>query len=86
MLALQKDPARRYSSVDLVAGDVRRYLENRPVVARGNAFGNQLSKFIRRHRLSTAAAVAAALAMVVSVVLIERNQRSAAVEFQGGFE
>lgn len=80
MLALQKDPARRYSSVDLLAADVRRYLENRPVVARGNAFGNQVSKFIRRHRFSTAAAVAAALAMVVSVVLIERNERSAAVE------
>jgi serine/threonine protein kinase len=80
MLALQKDPARRHSSVDLLAADVRRYLENWPVVARGNAFGNQVSKFIRRHRFSTAAAVAAALAMVVSVVLIEPNERSAAVE------
>ena len=59
MLTLQKDPARRYSSVDLLAADIRRYLDNRPVLARGNTVSDRVSKFVRRHRLATAASAAA---------------------------
>src|SRR5437660_2059732 len=68
MLALQKDPARRYSSVDLLAADIQRYLDHRPVRARGNALAYQIGKFIRRHRFSTAASVAASLTLVASVI------------------
>jgi hypothetical protein len=76
MLALQKDPARRYASVDLLAADIRRHLEDRPVLARGKTVADRVTKFVRRHRLATAACALAALAVVVSAVLLARNERA----------
>lgn len=76
MLALQKEPTRRYSSVELLAADVRRYLENRPVLASGSAPTVRVAKFVRRNRLATAVSVAVALAIIMSTVLIARNQRA----------
>jgi len=76
MRALQKDPARRYSSVDQFAADLRRHLENRPVLARGNTLSDRVMKFVRRHRLATAASVVALIAVVASVALLARNERA----------
>ena len=36
--ALRKEPERRYASVDQLADDIRRYLDGRPVTARGDDF------------------------------------------------
>jgi serine/threonine-protein kinase len=74
MLALQKDPSRRYSSVDLLAADVRRYLEDRPVLARGNAVPDRVNKFIRRNRMASAASLAALLAVVAGLLVIQRGE------------
>jgi hypothetical protein len=78
MLALQKDPTRRYSSVDLLAADVRRYLEDRPVIARGNALADRVRKYVRRHRLATTASIAASLVVVAGAAVIARNERALA--------
>lgn len=74
MLALQKDPSRRYSSVDLLAADLRRYLEYRPVLARGNAVPDRVNKFIRRNRMASAASLAALLAVVAGLLVIQRGE------------
>jgi serine/threonine-protein kinase len=76
MLALQKEPARRYSSVDLLAADVQRYLDNRPVRARGSSPIDHVVKFARRRPGTCAAAALAALAIATGVVLAERNARA----------
>ena len=75
LLALQKDPGRRYSSVDLFAADIRRHLGDQPVLARGNTVLDRVSKFVRRHRLATAACAAGFLAVVVAVALLARSER-----------
>jgi hypothetical protein len=80
MLALQKDPTRRYSSVDLLAADVRRHLEHRPVRARGNAPVDRVGKFIRRHRVATATCIAALLAVAGVAVFIARDERALATQ------
>lgn len=59
--ALRKEPAARYASVENLADDLRRHLENRPVLARQGNFGYFLGKYVRRHRF----ALGAAAAMVV---------------------
>ena len=56
--ALAKEPERRYGSVEALAGDLRRHLAGLPVAARGDSFGYRAAKFLRRHRLTVAAAVA----------------------------
>jgi len=48
--ALEKDPARRYGSVDQLAQDLRRHLDGLPVLARGRSTAYLVSRFVRRHR------------------------------------
>jgi len=48
--ALQHDPARRYSSAAEFAGDLRRHLEHRPVLARPDSFGERVRRTIARMR------------------------------------
>jgi tetratricopeptide (TPR) repeat protein len=59
--ALRKEPARRYASVEQLSEDIRRYLEGRPVRARGDSVGYRSFKFVKRN----AAGVGAMAALVV---------------------
>lgn len=75
LMALRKDPAARYSSVDLLDADIAAWLEGRPVVARGHALAYPLRKWISRHRLAAAALLGAlVLAMGYTLVLIHQNR------------
>lgn len=65
---LEKDPSHRYASVEALAGDLRRFLEGRPITARPGGVLYRSRKFVRRHRmLSAACAVALLYAGTVSV-------------------
>ena len=64
MMALRKEPQRRYPSVEALADDIRRYLEGRPVTARRATAGYRAGKFVSRH----VAGVAAAAAVVILLV------------------
>jgi serine/threonine-protein kinase len=64
MMALRKEPQRRYGSVEALSEDIRRYLEGLPVEAHKPTAWYRGSKFVRRHALG----VAAAAAFVVLVV------------------
>src|SRR5262249_9200935 len=50
MRALQKDPERRYASVEQLSDDIRRYLAFEPVKARPDTLGYRIQKFVRRER------------------------------------
>jgi non-specific serine/threonine protein kinase/serine/threonine-protein kinase len=50
LMALRKEPRRRYDSVEQFAGDVRRYLSGHPVLARHDTLGYRTAKFVKRHR------------------------------------
>jgi non-specific serine/threonine protein kinase/serine/threonine-protein kinase len=56
LMALRKEPKRRYASVEQFAEDVRRHLANLPVVARKDTLGYRSSKFFSRHKAGVAAA------------------------------
>ena len=47
--ALRKEPARRYASVEQLSEDIRRYMEGRPVRARGDTLGYRTLKFVKRN-------------------------------------
>lgn len=64
LAALRQEPQRRYASVAQFADDVRRYLDGKPVTARGEAVSYRALKFVRRHRLGVAAAAIIALTLV----------------------
>ena len=67
--ALEKEKARRYSSAADLAADIRRYLEDEPIVARPASTAYQLSKFARRHK-SLVAGVAAVFVVLAGGVLM----------------
>ncbi|MDX1385249.1 MAG: serine/threonine-protein kinase, partial [Thermoanaerobaculia bacterium] len=48
--AMEKDRVRRYASVSELAADVRRHLDDEPVLAGAPGAGYRLGKFARRHR------------------------------------
>lgn len=65
--ALRKEPRERYGSVEQLAGDLRRHLQGRPVAARQGTRVYQASKFLQRHRMKLAAAVAVLMMIVLGV-------------------
>jgi eukaryotic-like serine/threonine-protein kinase len=64
LMALRKEPERRYATVDQFSDDIRRHLEALPVLARRDTLAYRADKFVRRN---TAASIAAAL-VVLSLV------------------
>lgn len=81
--ALEKDPGRRYASVEQLGRDIRRCLENLPVLARGRTTAYLLSRLVRRHRVAVltsglvSAAVLAGLAATIwqaHVAQVERDR------------
>jgi serine/threonine protein kinase len=63
--ALEKASERRYSSVEALAEDVRRYLDGFPVSARPASWSYHFSRRIARNRLASAAIALGLLALVV---------------------
>jgi len=65
---LEKERARRYSSAQALADDVRRFLEGLPVEAAPPSTWYRLVKLTRRHSLAVGAAALVALALAVGGV------------------
>jgi serine/threonine-protein kinase len=70
--ALHPDPARRYGSVEELAGDVRRFLEGRPISARPDSTGYRTRLFLRRHPWVAPAAGVALVVGAAYVVTVTR--------------
>jgi serine/threonine protein kinase len=68
LMAIRKEPSRRYASVDDLASDIRRFLEGRPVHARRDTVADRAGKFLRRHRMP-AGVTAAALVLLAFTML-----------------
>jgi tetratricopeptide (TPR) repeat protein len=56
-MALRKEPARRYASVEQFSEDIRRYLEGYPVLARPATRRYLVAKFVGRNKTAILAAV-----------------------------
>ena len=55
LMAMRKEPERRYGSSQQMAGDIQRYLDGKPVIARRDTLPYRSAKFVRRHWLPVAA-------------------------------
>jgi serine/threonine protein kinase/tetratricopeptide (TPR) repeat protein len=82
--ALEKEPARRYATVEALAKDLRRHLDHLPVSAAPPGVVYQSQKFLRRHRrqvLATIMVLIVCLAVVIAAVMSTRaSKESAQVE------
>ena len=83
MMALRKEPKRRYASAKELTEDIRRYLSGRPITARKDAIGYRMRKFIGRHvAAAITAAVAAGIVSILSWQLLHPDVRSDSVPLQ----
>src|SRR5439155_303622 len=64
LTALRKDLQHRYASVQQFSEDIRRHLKGLPVIARADTLGYRATKFIRRNRISVAAAAMVLITLV----------------------
>jgi len=80
LMALRKEPLRRYASVEQLSEDIRRYLEGRPVIARSDTFGYRAARFIKRNAVAVAAATVAVLTLFGATIFELRSAQQATQE------
>jgi serine/threonine protein kinase len=77
MMAMRKDPARRYQSVDQFAEDIQRFLNGRAIFARRDSLSYRAGKFVRRNRLMIAGAAIVVASLVGGIVIATSQARRA---------
>lgn len=90
LMAMRKEPERRYSSAAEIAADVSAYLRGYPLQAGNASWRYRAGKFVQRHKLGVAAAISIAFLLtafsVTMAVLTQRaNQERFAAERAAAF-
>jgi eukaryotic-like serine/threonine-protein kinase len=76
LMALRKEPARRYGSASQLSRDLENHLHSLPVLARADTLSYRTRKFVRRHRVGVSAAAMVVLlvaAFIVSLIVQRRR-------------
>jgi tetratricopeptide (TPR) repeat protein len=77
LMALRKEPSRRYASVEQFSEDIRRHLAGLPVIARQDTLGYRGGKFIRRHKAGLAAAAMVIVSLLAGLLATSWQARVA---------
>ncbi len=80
LMALRKDPQRRYPTALSFADDIGRYLKGFPVLARKETMPYLVSKFVHRHKLAVALSLLFVGVMIVFSLALFKQQQKAEME------
>jgi serine/threonine protein kinase len=86
LMALRKEPERRYQSVEQFSEDIKRHLNGHPVIARKDTFLYRTTKFIKRNKIAALFAFVALLSIAVAGVVRWRTNQQAAMFQEFGQE
>ncbi len=76
LMALRKEPERRYRSVNELSEDIRLHLGSMPVLARPDTWNYRTGKFVRRHAAAVAmSSLLVAVLIAFGATMIVQNQR-----------
>jgi serine/threonine-protein kinase len=75
LMALRKEPQRRYASAEALAADIQRYLSGLPVLARRDTLAYRAGKFVRRHAVGVGA-TALAITLLSGATVMLASQRA----------
>lgn len=81
LMALRKEPERRYASAEKFAEDLRRHISNLPVVARKDTARYRAAKFALRHKAGASATAVVVLTLLIAFVITLREVRIAQRRF-----
>lgn len=70
LMALRKEPQRRYQSVEAFSEDIGRYIDGHPVAARKGTLRYRAGKYIQRHRIGVATAAAVFILLSAFTLLL----------------
>jgi serine/threonine protein kinase/Flp pilus assembly protein TadD len=73
LMAMRKEPERRYASAQQLSSDIQRHLDSMPVIARRDTLSYRTGKFVTRHWLPVSAGVSAAI-LVLAFAATTYNQ------------
>ncbi|MGV6853222.1 MAG: protein kinase domain-containing protein [bacterium] len=73
MMAIRKEPSRRYKHVDDLIDDIENYLASRPLKASGDGYGYLISKFVRRNPLTVFMGTGIFLLLILLPVIMYNN-------------
>jgi eukaryotic-like serine/threonine-protein kinase len=73
MMALRKEPRRRYGSAEMLSEDIHRYLDGLPVDARQGNRRYHVAKFLRRRRVEAIAAALVVLSLLIGAGVAARQ-------------
>ena len=68
LMALRKEPARRYQSAAQLSSEIERHLTGLPVIARQDSLGYRIGKLVLRRKARIAAAAVVVLALLLGIV------------------
>ncbi len=77
--ALEPDPARRYPGAREFADDLQRWLDDRPIRARGYSRAHRAARYLRRHWLGASALALIAVLLVGYTVTATRQAQQARI-------
>jgi hypothetical protein len=80
LMALRKEPARRYTGVGAFSEDIRRYLHKHPIRARPATAGYRAGKFFSRNKVGSVTAAVALVAFLAGTAATIANARRAESE------
>ena len=73
LMALRKEPQRRYASAEQFAADIGRYLDGMPVQAQRDTLVYRATKFVGRHPAGVAVTIGVIAALSVATVVLSRQ-------------
>ncbi len=80
LMALRKEPQRRYASAEQFSEDISRHLGNLPVIARPDTAAYRTAKFVARHKVGVAAAALLIATMAAGITTTAWQARMASAE------
>jgi serine/threonine protein kinase len=82
LMAMRKEPQRRYPSAEHLSEDIRRHLEGLPVMACKDSWQYRCRKFTARNKAPVAASIAIAVALFSSTFIAQHQAEVAEKRFQ----
>jgi serine/threonine protein kinase len=79
--ALRHEPQERYASIEEFAGDLRAFIEYRPVVARSGNIWYHTRRFLRRHWIPVTSVALAFVALIAGLLVANRERTIAQQRF-----
>jgi eukaryotic-like serine/threonine-protein kinase len=80
LMALRKEPQRRYGSVEQLSSDISRHLSGLPILAQKDTVRYRVEKFIKRHRIGVSSAALVVILLCAAIVVTTWQTRVAQLE------